>query len=192
MIKTIGCFYAAFAGFFAVLVMSPIPAHASTIPSAPSSPVATPGISGASVSFTLPASDGGSPIIRYTVTSNPGGISAIGAASPITVSGLTNGVTYTFTVTATNINGVSAPSGASNTVIPSAADAPWYNSLWTKRDAITVAGSTAGAQTNYPVKLTVAWSGGMKPDFSDLRFTDSAGTLRSAIGSKPKPIAPQH
>ena len=57
----------------------------------------------------------------------------------------------------------------------SAAPAPWYNTLWTKREIITVTGSTAGAQTNYPVKLTLPYAAGMKPDFSDLRFTDSGG-----------------
>ena len=138
--------------------------------------MATPGIAGASVSFTPSVSDGGAPIIRYTVTSSPDGIAATGGAPPIAVSGLTNGTSYTFTVTATNINGPSAASAASNTVIPSAALAPWYNTLWTERKTIAVTGSAA-AQTNYPVKLTLPYAAGMKADFSDLRFTDSSGTL---------------
>ena len=138
--------------------------------------MATPGIAGASVSFTPSVSDGGAPIIRYTVTSSPDGITATGGAPPIAVSGLTNGTSYTFTVTATNINGPSVASAASNTVIPSAALAPWYNTLWTERKTIAVTGSAA-AQTNYPVKLTLPYAAGMKADFSDLRFTDSSGTL---------------
>jgi Domain of unknown function (DUF2341) len=142
------------------------------VPTAPTSPVATPSISGASVAFTLPVSDGGSPIISYTVTSSPGAIAAIGGASPITLSGLTNGVSYTFTVTATNSNGNSAPSAASNTVVP----APWYDALWTRRETITVGGSSAGAQTNYPVKLSIPYDAAMRADFSDLRFTDASGT----------------
>src|SRR5450756_1283772 len=173
MIETTSCFSAALAVLFA---LAPGHALASTVPSAPSSPVATPGIAGASVSFTPSVSDGGSPIIRYTVTSSPDGIIAIGGASPVAVNGLTNGASYTFTVTATNINGASAASGASNTVVPSAAVAPWYNTLWTERKMITVTGSTAGVQANYPVKVTVAYAAGMKADFSDLRFTDSSGT----------------
>src|SRR5262249_39701696 len=48
-----------------------------------------------------------------TVTGNP-------APSSTTVTGLTNGTTYTFTVTASNPNGTSGASTASNAVTPSA------------------------------------------------------------------------
>ena len=44
---------------------------------------------------------------------------ATGTASPITVTGLTNGTAYTFTVIATNVNGTSPASSASNSVTPS-------------------------------------------------------------------------
>jgi len=81
-------------------------------------PTAVPGIEAATVSFTAPASDGGSAITSYTVTSNPGGITANGTSSPITVTGLTNGTAYTFTVTATNAAGTSTASAASNAVTP--------------------------------------------------------------------------
>jgi hypothetical protein len=76
MIKTSRGLSAALAGFCALsvlFVMATGQAHASTVPSAPASPVATPGIAGASVSFTPSVSDGGSPIIRYTVTSGHAG-----------------------------------------------------------------------------------------------------------------------
>ncbi|MEO8593787.1 MAG: DUF2341 domain-containing protein [Candidatus Solibacter sp.] len=151
-------------------------ACAASAPTPPGLPLATPGIGSAAVAFTAPASDGGSPITSYTVTSNPGSITASGGTSPIVVGGLTNGVTYTFTVTVANAIGTSLASAASNTVIPSAPAALWFNPLWTSREPIAVAGSTAGAQTNYPVKLNLAWSAGMKTDFSDLRYTDSGGT----------------
>jgi hypothetical protein len=73
------------------------------------------------VKFTAPASDGGSPITGYTVTSSPGGLTATGTASPIVVTGLANGTAYTFTVTATNSAGTSVPSTASTSVTLSAA-----------------------------------------------------------------------
>jgi len=88
------------------------------VPGAPTIGTATPGDTNATVTFTAPASDGGSAIISYTVTSTPGSITATGATSPITVTGLTNGTGYTFTVTALNGVGTSAPSAASNRVVP--------------------------------------------------------------------------
>jgi hypothetical protein len=91
----------------------------STVPGAPTSISATKGNDQATVSFTAPVSDGGSAITGYTVTSNPGGFSGTGTGSPITVTGLTNGTSYSFTVTASNVNGSGPSSTASNSVIPS-------------------------------------------------------------------------
>lgn len=91
-----------------------------SLPGAPTAVVATAGNAKASVAFTAPASDGGADITSYTVTSSPGDITATGATSPLTVSGLSNETAYTFTVTATNIRGTGSASTASGSVTPSA------------------------------------------------------------------------
>ena len=91
-----------------------------TTPGAPTIGTATAGNAQASVTFTAPVSNGGSAITGYTVTSSPGGLTATGTASPITVSGLTNGTAYTFTVRATNSVGTGPASAASNSVTPAA------------------------------------------------------------------------
>lgn len=93
-----------------------------TAPGAPPQPVATAGEASATVEFEA-APSGGAPITSYTVTASPGGQTATGAGSPITVPGLVNGTTYTFTVSATNRVGTGQASAASNAVTPGAPSA---------------------------------------------------------------------
>jgi uncharacterized protein (TIGR02145 family) len=91
------------------------PCSAITAPGAPTGVVATVGNS-VSVSFVAPTNNGGRAITGYTVTSNPGNITTPGTTSPIIVTGLTNGTSYTFTVTATNEVGNSVSSSTSTAV----------------------------------------------------------------------------
>ncbi|MBI3043630.1 MAG: fibronectin type III domain-containing protein, partial [Betaproteobacteria bacterium] len=114
-----------------------------TVPGAPTIGTATAGNASASVSFTAPASNGGSAITLYTVTSSPGGLAGTGSASPITVSGLTNGTAYTFTVTATNSVGTGPASADSNSVTP----APSAYSL-------TVTNAGGGTVTSNPAGIS--------------------------------------
>jgi uncharacterized protein (TIGR02145 family) len=120
----------------------------STVPGAPTIGTATAGNTQATVAFTAPASDGGSAITGYTVTSSPGSITGTGSLSPITVTSLANGTTYTFTVTATNANGTGPASSASNSVTPS-----------TVPGAPTIGTATAG-NTQATVTFTAPVSNG--------------------------------
>jgi len=75
----------------------------------------------ATVTFTAPASDGGTPITGYTVTATPvpgapGVITQQGTTSPIVVTGLSNGFTYDFTVVASN--GTTGAASASTQATP--------------------------------------------------------------------------
>lgn len=88
------------------------------VPGAPTSIVAVPGNGQVSVSFTAPTFNGSNPVTSYKVTSTTGGFTVSGAASPLIVTGLTNGTAYTFTVTATNSTGTSPASLASTSVTP--------------------------------------------------------------------------
>lgn len=96
------------------------PAKPITAPGIPTSVTATAENGQAIITFTPPTNDGGSEITGYLVTANPGELTVSGTGSPLTISGLTNGTSYTFTVQAINKAGFSESSAVSNTVIPSA------------------------------------------------------------------------
>jgi hypothetical protein len=93
-----------------------------TVPSAPTNVAATGADGSAILSWTAPP-DGGSAIRGYVVTPYISGV----AQTPVTfnqpnqmevVFGLTNGVTYTFTVIAFNVAGKGPASSPSNSVVP--------------------------------------------------------------------------
>jgi hypothetical protein len=92
-------------------------------PTAPTNVSAVATNTQATVSFTAPSFNGGAPITSYTVTSSPGGIIRTGSSSPITVTGLTNGISYNFTVAATNVAGTGVVSSPSQYVTPNVVDA---------------------------------------------------------------------
>jgi len=94
------------------------------VPDAPTIGTATVAGESASITFT-PATTGGTASL-YTAISNPGSITGTSATSPITVSGLTGGTSYTFTVRGSNSTGTGPFSSASNSItaieIPNAYD----------------------------------------------------------------------
>jgi len=99
-----------------------VSATPATVPAAPTNVVATAGDGSATVTFTAPTDNGGSAITGYEVFDSDGNRVATGNAdaTSITITGLTNGTTYTFTVIAKNAVGSSIPSLPSNAVTPQA------------------------------------------------------------------------
>jgi|GEM_PF-3013016 len=92
-----------------------------TVPTAPSIVTVVAGPNGfASVFWSAPASNGGSPITGYIITVSPGGarVSVPPNFLGWGISSLTNGTSYTFTVTATNAIGTGPPSSPSKPVTP--------------------------------------------------------------------------
>ena len=110
------------------------------------------------VSFTSPSDVGGAAITEYRVTDSTGDFGATGSASPITVSGLTNGTSYTFNVWAINPFGWSSPSDASGSVSP------------VSPIGVFAGGFNGSSQTNVISYVTIATTGNSS-DFGDLTRT---------------------
>ena len=103
------------------------PSNAVTPDNAPPGPptgvTAMPASGQAQVSWTAPSSTGGSPITSYTVTPFAGAaagsaVTVAGTTASATLTGLTNGTAYTFSVKATNGNGTGAASVQSAPITP--------------------------------------------------------------------------
>ncbi len=93
-------------------------------PGAPTGVSAAPGGASATVSWNAPASNGGRAIQTYGVSVIHNGVEGplvpvSGSATQTTVTGLTPGSTYTFTVVAANAVGLSPPSPPTAEVVPS-------------------------------------------------------------------------
>jgi hypothetical protein len=146
-------------------------------PQAPTEVAAAGGASSARVSWTAPASDGGSPITSYTVTpydgaaaQTPTTVSGAPPATGATVTGLTNGTAYTFKVTATTAAG-SAQSAASPAVRPGL----------TLLDFATP--TTVDAGDGDAIELGVKFTSDLDGQASGVRFYKAAANTGTHVGS---------
>jgi trimeric autotransporter adhesin len=130
-----------------------------TVPGVPLIGTATAGDTSATVTWTAPASNGGSAITGYTITASDsttpanGGQTCTWTTGPLTcaVTGLTNGDSYSFTVTATNGVGTGASSGTSNAVTPATVPGVPVIGTATAGDASATVNWTAPASNGSPI-----------------------------------------
>jgi RHS repeat-associated protein len=124
------------------------------VPGTPTGVQATAGNGQATVTWTVPASNGGASISSYTITPYIGGTAqstTSSSSSPGTVIGLTNGTTYTFTVAAVNSVGSGAASSNSWAVIP--ATTPIVPTLSMAVDGGTGATYAIGTEVTYTATI---------------------------------------
>ena len=166
-----------------------------TLPMAPSGVSAAPGSTQATVSWTAPASNGGSAITRYSVrVLNGVPSSQVGlprtvatGATRLTVTGLANGTAYRFTVAAANATGTGPASAPSAPITPrtvpgaprsvSAAPGSTQAALWW-----TAPASNGGAPiTGYTVRVlnagTNVQAGPLRPAVAGTTSVTIAGLV---------------
>ena len=155
---------------------NPVTPTAISPPSAPTTVTASAASSQASVSWSAPASNGGSPITGYVVTPYVGATAGkpveVGATETSTlVKGLTNGTPYSFVVTATNVQGSGAPSAASAVVIP--------------EDTIFDFGTPATPDSGdgHSVVLGVKFSTSVAGTVTGIRFYKTSTNIGTHVGS---------
>lgn len=149
------------------------------VPGTPDTPTVVAGDQQATVSWTAPAS-GGTPE-SYTVTASPGGATctAVHPATSCTITGLTNGTEYTFTVSAGNAGGTSGASAPSTPItvgLPADITDPVISGGSTSPSVN--GGSTA--VTTFAADETVTWTVG---GANAALFTVTAGALAFKTGA---------
>ncbi len=161
---------------------APVTPPGIAVPAAPTGATAIGGDTQASVTFTVSPPPQGGPITSYTVTSAPGGI-VVSIPPPVSgntatalVGGLTNGVTYTFTVQAVDVAGASAPSAPSNPVTPSSAHVPVITTA--------ISGPTSVTTTPTQVTYTITTTNPITPTSAfpaNVSVTHTLSPVRAAI-----------
>lgn len=160
------------------------PTAAATAPAQMAAPVATAGSGSVSVAYVAP-SNGGSPITGYTATWS-GGQSVSGTANPLVITGVTNGVAGTATITATNAVGISPASPASNSVTPQALTVPGAPTIGTATagdgyiDVAFTAPASNGGSAILDYTATLSTGQTATGTVSPIRVTAPNGTAATA------------
>jgi len=141
-----------------------------TVPDPPTSVAGLVGHGYVAVSWSAPSSDGGSEITSYTVTASGGGSQSCTTTTlSCTVTGLTNGTAYTFTVKATNALGDSVASVASAAATPRTwnvgDDGPGGGKVfYAPGGTFTETGAACGSSCRYLEAAPAGWDPDGSPD----------------------------
>jgi cysteine-rich repeat protein len=149
------------------------PTTTSNVPGAPSGVTAVAGDGQAIVSWTAGGANGAT-VTGFTVTASPGGASTTVPASPATVTGLTDGTAYTFTVVANSGTGNSPASAASAAVTPAG--------LPSAPSGVTATPIVTGATVGATVSWTAANANGAAVVYSVEQTTDGT-TFTASVGA---------
>jgi outer membrane protein OmpA-like peptidoglycan-associated protein/predicted RNA-binding protein with TRAM domain len=144
-------------------------------PGTPGTPTAVAGNASSTVTVVAP-STGGTPV-TYTVTASPGGATCTVTvpATSCSVTGLTNGTSYTFAANATNTGGTSSSSVSSASVTPA-----------TVPGAPSIGSITAGDQ-QLSVPFTAPGSNG-GASITNYKYSTDNGSTWTSAGSTTSPI----
>lgn len=134
------------------------------VPEAPYNVTGTTGNGQVTLSWTGPMSDGGSPIKSYTIFYTPGDITVTSSTPTVTITGLSNGAIYTFTVFAVNNFATSKSGGSLTGLVPSTVpNAP-----------TSLSATTTLAATTATVAFTPPFNGGRV--ITNYRFSTNGST----------------
>jgi len=162
-------------------------ATATTVPQTPT--VSASVSSSTQVSLSFSGATGGKALSSLTITSSPSiSLSYSGTSSPITVTGsYVVNQAYTFTMSATNANGTSGTSAASNSVTPNAVSAP-VNTGGANAPVVTPSSGTAGT-TTYSC-TTGTWANSPTSFAYQWQYNDGGSTYLSISGATSSTYSP--
>jgi mono/diheme cytochrome c family protein len=144
-----------------------------TLPGAPTIGAGTPGNLQATVAFSAPGNTGGVPISLYTATCTPSG-TGTAMVSPIVVTGLTNGTTYTCSVRATNSVGQGSASGTVMVTPAPTPTPPTVTSANATSFTVNAPGSFSVTATGTPAVFTFSQTGALP---MGVTYSTSTGVL---------------